>query len=322
MLIPEEAYGSGLTDYQFRLLAYLCSLGEPGRPLGASVEQMATSTGGVAVKTVRRALAALEEAGYIQRERTKKAGGMRGPDRIALILGDSNVHTLGDSNVHTTHDKVTNSSDSQLSPVSKVSYKEDTSYLLNPEGVRERGVVVLVRKGYDDGDDLAGFGLLEPKEEAKTVKKSDPKTRGRRPQSEWTAMDVASEFSFLVGRKFPWLPGSVNVHILSRALAKYRAQYETTALLELELLRIFMADEYNFKDVGTEAPHLYKRYLASFRTQMNKARQNLGLDRLGAESLPVEEVASDLLTASDGRTFQNTLSGRAQLKRHEERISR
>jgi len=229
MRIPEEAYGSGLTDYQFRLLAYLCSLGEPGRHLEATVEGMAVSTGGVAVKTVRRALAALEEAGYIQRERTKAAGGRRGPDRFALILGDSNVHTLGDSNVHTTHDKVTNSSDSKLSPVSKESYKEDTSYLLNPEGVRERGAVIVIRKGYDDGDDLAGFGLLEPKEESKPVKKSDPKTRGRRPQSEWTPMDVASEFSFLVGRKFPWLPGSVNVHILSRALAKYRNQYGTTA---------------------------------------------------------------------------------------------
>ena len=79
-----------------------------------------------------------------------------------------------------------------------------------------------------------------------------------------------------------------------------------------------MADDRNFRTIGDEAPHLYKLYLASFRTNMNRARENLGLSRIGSKIDTVEK--SDKLIASDGRAFQNSLSGRAQLERHEKRL--
>jgi hypothetical protein len=131
-------------------------------------------------------------------------------------------------------------------------------------------------------------------------------------------MDVAAEFSYQVGRKYPLLPGTVSVKQLSGALRKFRTQYGTTPLIELELLRLFLGDERNFKDIGDEAPLLYKKYLASFGTKMNQARENLGLNKMTAKIETTQ--ASDKLVASDGRTFQNSLSGRAQLERYEKRL--
>ena len=79
-----------------------------------------------------------------------------------------------------------------------------------------------------------------------------------------------------------------------------------------------MADERNFQNIGDEAPMLYKMYLASFGKKMNQARENLGLNKINA---PMDTKAKmETLTASDGRTFQNSLSGRAQLARHEKRL--
>ena len=177
-----------------------------------------------------------------------------------------------------------------------------------------------MRQYQDDGDNLAGFGLVEPKDApSPKIRKSDPKTRGRRPEHEWTPMDVAAEFSFRVGRKYPLLPGTVSVKQLSGALAKFRKQYETTALIELELLRLFMADENNFKNIGDEAPFLYKMFLASFGKKMNQARDNLGLNKITAKLDTTPSSAT--ISASDGRTFQNSISGRAQLERHEKRLS-
>ena len=315
MKIPVEAYSANLTDYQFRLLAVLCHLAGARGPVKASAAELGIQTGNVHEKTVRRGLKALEEAGFIKRTPTKKAGGMRGVDRVDIC-----VQAVGDANVRTTGDKVTNSYSSQivdkpLVPNSQDSYKLKES---ETEGFTKE-IKVPMRKWEDDGDDLAGFGLVEERDAPQPkIRKSDPKTRGKRPEHEWTAMDVAAEFSYQVGRKYPLLPGTVNVKELSGALRKFRTQYGTTPLVELELLRLFMQDERNFRDIGDEAPHLYKKYLASFGKKMNQARENLGLNKVTAKVETAQ--TSDRLVASDGRSFQNSLSGRAQLKRHEERL--
>jgi hypothetical protein len=176
-----------------------------------------------------------------------------------------------------------------------------------------------MRKWEDDGDNLTGFGLVEDRDAPQPkIRKSDPKTRGKRPEHEWTPMDVAAEFSFRVGRKYPLLPGTVSVKQLSGALAKFRKQYDTSALIELELLRLFMADERNFQNLGDEAPHLYKLYLASFGKKMNQARENLGLGKVNAPTETVVKMGT--LVSSDGRVFQNSLSGRVQLERYETKL--
>ena len=320
MKIPLEAYSANLTDYQFRLLATICHLaGSEGR-LQTSAAQLGIETGNVHEKTVRRGLIALEEAGFIKRTRTKRANGYRGIDLLDITSpsGTQTPPNQGDANVHTSHDYRSRSKKTIKPLVPNSQDSNQLKDIRNTEGVSLKEIRVPMRN-YDDGNDLAGFGLVEPKDAPQQkLSKRDPKTRGKRPEHEWTPMDVAAEFSFRVGRKYPLLPGTVNVRALSGALSKFRKQYGTTALIELELLRMFMADEYNFKSIGDEAPNLYKLYLASFGKKMNQARENLGIGRISEKKLPTDKMA--ILTASDGREFQNSMSGRAQLDRYESKL--
>lgn len=318
MRIPAEAYSADLTDYQFRLLATICHLQGSGGRFKTSVAELGIQTGKTSDRTVRTALKALEEAGFLTRSQSRRANGFKGMDWYEVVenyrTGAENYRT---ENYRTSHDYRSRSQivDKPLVPNSQDSYKlkdiEEKDFL--------KEIKVPMRKWEDDGDDLAGFGLVEPREAKQPrIRKSDPKTRGKRPEHEWTPMDVAAEFSYQVGRLYPLLPGTVNVKSLSGALAKFRGQYNTTALIELELLRLFIADERNFEQIGDEAPFLYKKYLASFGKKMNQARANLGLTKVNA---PVEtSVKIGTLTASDGRVFQNSLSGRAQLERYEKRL--
>lgn len=318
-MLPPEAFTANITDFQFRLFATLCRLAGPGGLLQRSVAELCAETGKSSDKTVRSALQGLEKVGLIATESTKRANGYQGK-KIILVKNYRYVDNETVKNYRTSHDYVTigrisHPSYKPLVPNSQSSYKLKESETVG----FTKEIKVPMKKWEDDGDDLAGIGLTEPKDAPQPkIRKSDPKTRGKRPEHEWTAMDVAAEFSFQVGRKYPLLPGTVSVKQLSGALRRFRTQYATTPLIELELLRLFMADERNFKDIGSEAPMLYKRYLSSFGTKMNQARENLGLNRVTAkvETTP----ASGTLKASDGRVFQNTLAGRTQLERHEKKL--
>lgn len=321
MRIPHEAYTANLTDYQFRLLATICHLAGSGGRLQASADQLGIETGNVHEKTVRRGLAALEEAGFIKRTRTKRANGYRGIDLLDITSpsGTLEFPNLGDANVHTSHDYKSRSHITNKSLVPNSKDSNQLKDIRNTEGVSMKEIRVPMRKWEDDSDNLAGFGLVEERDAVQPkIRKSDPKTRGKRPEHEWTPMDVAAEFSYRVGKRYPLLPGTVNVRQLSGALSKFRKQYQTTALVELELLKLFMADERNFQNIGDEAPHLYKLYLASFGKKMNQARENLGLNKVNAKVDTSVKVST--LTASDGKVFQNSLSGRAQLERYEKKL--
>jgi len=322
--VPLEAYSADLTDFQFRLLATLCHLaGSEGR-VEASAEALGIASGRVTEKTVRRGLAALEKAGFVRRTKTKRANGYRGKDIVDILgpqvtSGPVEAQDIWASNVRTSHDYRSRSIIVNKPLVPNDQDSNQLKDIRNTEGVSMKEIKVPMRKWEDDGDSLAGFGLVEPRDaESPKIRKSDPRTRGKRPEHEWTAMDVAAEFSYRVGKRYPLLPGTVNVRQLSGALSKFRKQYQTTALIELELLRLFMTDENNFRNIGDEAPFLYKLYLASFGKKMNQARENLGLGKVNAPAETVVKMGT--LVASDGRVFQNSLSGRAQLERYERQL--
>ena len=319
MEIPLEAYTSDLTDFQFRLLAILCLKSGSEGGFKTSVADLCALTGKSSDKTVRAALKALEEKNFLTRTSTRRANGYKGKDIYEIVVKNYQVTKITVvKNYRTSLDYRSRSRivDKPLVPNRLTSYKLKD---IETKESFKKEIKVPMRKYEDDGEDLAGFGLVEERDAPQPkIRKSDPKTRGKRPEHEWTPMDVAAEFSFRVGRKYPLLPGTVNVKQLSGALAKFRKQYDTNALIELELLRLFMADERNFKDIGDEAPHLYKIFLASFGKKMNQARENLGLNKVTAPSETVVKMGT--LTASDGRVFQNSLSGRAQLERHEKRL--
>ena len=313
--LPPEAYSANLTDYQFRLLATICHLEASEGRFKTSVADLARLTGKKSDKTVRTALKVLEEVGLIKRTKSRRANGFQGKDWYETV---KNYRTEKEENYRTSHGY---RSDSRIVNKPLVPNGLDSNKLKDSEseGILMKEIRIPMRKWDDDGEDLAGFGLVEPKDATQPkIRRSDPKTRGRRPQHEWTPMDVAAEFSYQVGRKYPLLPGTVSVKILAGALAKFRKQYDTTALIELELLKLFMADERNFTSIGDEAPHLYKRYLASFGKKMNQARDNLGLTKINAPTDTSVKIST--LTASDGRVFQNSLTGRTQLDRHEQRL--
>jgi hypothetical protein len=314
--IPQEAFTAGLTDYQFRLLVTMCQLaGSKGR-FKTSVAELGRQTNKSSDRTVRTALKALESHGLISRSPSRRANGFKGMDNYEILV--ENYRTVDVENYRTSHDY---KSGSHIVNKPLVPNSQDSNKLKDSEskGILMKEIKIPMRKWEDDGEDLAGFGLVEPKVlPQRAVRKSDPKTRGRRPQHEWTPMDVAAEFSYQVGRKYPLLPGTVSVKSLSGALAKFRKQYDTTPLIELELLRLFMADERNFAQIGDEAPHLYKKYLASFGKKMNQARENLGLTKVNAPADTSVKIGT--IAASDGRVFQNSLSGRAQLERYEKRL--
>ena len=322
MRIPSEAFSGLLTDYQFRLLVTMYQLaGSKGR-FKTSVAELCRQTNKNSDRTVRTALKALESHGFIIKTPGKRANGFKGMDTYEVVENyrteKKDVKNYRTENYRTSHDY---KSPSSMTNKSLVPNSLDSNKLKDSEskGILMKEIRVPMREYTDDGDDLAGFGLVEPKDAVQPkIRKSDPKTRGRRPEHEWTPMDVAAEFSYRVGRKYPLLPGTVSVKQLSGALAKFRKQYDTNALIELELLRLFMADERNFQNIGDEAPMLYKMFLASFGKKMNQARENLGLNKINA---PIDTtVKMGTLQASDGRTFQNSLSGRAQLARYEKRL--
>ena len=322
MRIPLEAFSGILTDYQFRLLVTMYQLsGSKGR-FKTSVAELCRQTNKNSDRTVRTALKALESHGFIIRTPGKRANGFKGMDTYEVVENyrteKKDVKNYRTENYRTSHDY---KSPSSMTNKSLVPNSLDSNKLKDSEskGILMKEIRVPMREYQDDGDNLAGFGLVEPKDAPQPkLRKSDPKTRGRRPEHEWTPMDVAAEFSYRVGRKYPLLPGTVSVKQLSGALAKFRKQYDTNALIELELLRLFMADERNFQNIGDEAPMLYKMFLSSFGKKMNQARENLGLNKINA---PINTaVKMETLQASDGRTFQNSLSGRAQLARYEQRL--
>ena len=320
---------SGLTDYQFRLLSVLCSKSGGKPSFLTSVEELGSATNKTSDRTVRSALQALESKGLITRTKTKRANGFQGKDlytvnyRTTEDLHTENYRTVGTENYRTSHDYMASSNGSHpaIKPLVPNSHNNQSSYKLNTlrnENVPRKEMKIPM-KNYDDDEGLAGVGLIEPRDAVQPkIRKSDPRTRGKRPEHEWTAMDVAAEFSYQVGRKYPLLPGTVSVKTLSGALRKFRTQYGTTPIVELELLRLFMADSNNFRDIGSEAPLLYKKFLSSFGKKMNLARSNLGLANINAKENT--ESKTVVLTSSDGKTFPNSLSGRAQLERHEKRL--
>jgi len=319
-----------LSDYEYRLYHTLNALAGPERVVGAISDELGVVTGGKSRSTVMRAVRALESHGLISVQHTRKAGGFQGPSKYVIhdsqsVTSDtaqSVTHATLDQNQSVTHDTATGDYIGHVAShdyMTNITKHSSTTYYyggLRPHEEDKKRIPVVIK--YDDGDDIGGFGLLEPKKEEVKINKGNPSTRWKRPEAEWTPADVAAEFSYQVGKKVPWAPGIVNQKNLRGALAKQRKDFNITALVELEILRMFLADDELFRDLGDKIPHLYKRYLSMFRTHLNDAHERLGLPRPGFVSkVSADTPARNVLTASDGTTFDDTIAGRAFYKKHE-----
>lgn len=206
----------------------------------------------------------------------------------------------------------TASNNDLTSQTTKLTKVLNTSYLIGGKAANEEENMV---NRWDDGDDIGGFGLFEDEmNKQPVVSKRDPKTRHKRPQEEWTSADVASEFASQLYAKVRGIPGLVNVAKLRPVLAKYRKEYGTTAVLELEVLDMMMGDERKLSEVK-KAPHeAYRIFLRMLTTHNQKAHTNLGIPEVE------EEYHAPFVYASDGKAFDNSMPGRAALERYEEKL--
>ena len=186
---------------------------------------------------------------------------------------------------------------------------------------------------YDYDDDLPGFGLLdEPQRQDKTktkIPRNRVSTRHQRPREEWTAFDVAAEFADSLYEKYPKYFGLMHLTSNGKALAANRKRVGTTPLLELEMVRIFLSDERNLRNLDERLPKLFSHWLANWGDLLPRARKSLGVSsprnvETGSSRATVAPAAttSNKLVASDGTEWDNTITGREWLRRYEERLKR
>lgn len=320
MSLSSRLLDANLSHFQFRLFVTLWSLATSDGVVEQSMDTLGCSTQAKSRNTVREAIRALEDKGLLETQRKKRGRGFYSGNTYQLLcpLWEASVcpaERASTDRADSNYDYLVNRLLVPNSHISQTSYENIKIHKVSEESMNKSW-----REEQAKDDSIGGIGKLESETPRTPPSKKDTKTRGLRPEAEWTSRDVAAEFSYLVGKKFPWLPGTVNVGHLAGALAKQRNQYQTTALVELELLKMFMADQKNFIGIGNEAPYLYKKFLQMFKTHLVKAHNNLGIVLPNVEGVS-EEINPDVVYASDGRTFDNTIAGRSALERYEKKLN-
>jgi hypothetical protein len=283
--------------------------------IDATMEELGTLTG-YSRETLRKAIVELSGAGFLEVTRTKRNLGKLSvnryslPCQVQLASGEPpcqvELASTADSNSDTTINHT------YLTSNRKLKYKE---------------IRVSKRWNPNEDDHIVGVGLFGDEKPASqkplSTDKRDPKTRGRRPQEEWTPADVAAEFRAQLTKKYPYMPPLVNTKELAGALARSRKSSGVTPLIELEVLRIFMADPKNHADWEKAQMHgyLYKRFLKLLQTHTPVAMKNLGMDvtRPLTERRVVDDRVEKLY-ASDGTEFDSTLPGKKALERYEQKL--
>jgi hypothetical protein len=309
-----------LNHTELRTLLAMRHLADRRGLITATMEELGEVTG-YGRESLRLAIRGLETRGLIDTTRTKRNFGKLYKNQYRLPL--KNLASELPEILASTPDKLTNTVND-----SKVSSSINTSYLLGnasvpEEKTKEISLATLKRwqpegENTDGDDEIGGIGLFEDEKPAAvkkkfSVDKRDPKTRNRRPQAEWGPYDIAAEFSFRIGRKFPYTPGLINVRNLGGALSKIRSEYQTNALLELEVMEIWMGDDRNLRMADDRPDLLYRAYLKALTIHMGKAIENLDMDEDFAE-------VDAYLTATDGHVFDNSRAGRKLMEKYEAKL--
>jgi len=343
---PDELLLLSLEPVEARTLLALRHLASSERLVEATTESLGELTG-YSPASLRRGLRGLEKAGLVETTRTKKEFGKFAQNRYKLTqppLTDKRWEpkpSLTDDSVgqepsltdeRSTHGQVVDIANIDIPTSSHTVYNYSDSHMRKKKYKEVRvGSERWKPKGEDTSgdDDIGGVGLFDDEKPAAVKHKlstdaRDPKTRGRRPQENWTAADVAVEFSFQLSRKYPYLPGTFQTSPLRGALAKNRKQYGITPLIELEILRLFLGDARNHKDAEQKPDLLYKRYLKMFQTHMSEALKNLGMPSMKdmADTDVAREEVDEYVYASDGRSFDNSIPGRRMLEKYEDKLAR
>lgn len=289
-----------LKPRELLLLAVLTEHEDRWGDIKLTMEELSELTG-FSRTTLWRHLSTLSERGLIETTRTKRNLGRLYKNKYKLIK------------IETSTASPSNSID-KLTKVTVTTEVLNTSYLIGPAGPEEEETMV---NRWSEDDDVAGFGLLEGPVPEPKVSKKDPKTRFQRPKEDWTAMDVASEFSSRVYAKVRGIPGMVNTMGLRGALASNRTKYGVTAEVELALIDKFFADGRNLNAIKRTPKGTVGIFLNFVTNNIQKVQAMPTI----AEAIDTAE-SIDYIVASDGRKFDKSIAGRAALERYEARIAK
>jgi uncharacterized membrane protein len=324
MQLPDEALQ--LAPREFYLLAVMQSRVDRWGDIRLTMDEMTTLTGSSRT-TLWRDISALETAGFIQKNRTKRNLGKLHKNIYRMVLPCFTPETLSEEpeKIRFTTETSTagqGSSNSHIvTTITTKSLVSNTSYYLEGDALEEEKNM---NKWKDDDDNLGGFGLLEGELPAAqkggpTVSKRFPKTRHLRPQEEWTPVDVATEFASKVYAKFNDIPGMVNTRALWGALAANRKKYNTTAVLELEVMEKFLGDERNLTALRKAPKSAHGMFLNAITNYVGQVSADLGM-----VDKPVKQKltpSTEFVYASDGTEFDNSMSGRLELAEYEKSLN-
>lgn len=332
MCTAEEKFFTPLSASEYRLLDVLCLLSKNNvaTPTMEELSRYAQSS----EESIRRALRKLEAVELIKVERTRRNLGKFNYNRYVLISpSHKNVDLPSHKNVGRTeepsHKNVGSTADHSSSNYSNSNIEIKTTSLFMFESEHKKRTKEIVLKGWQDDDaELSGFGLFDDEVPAskkpEKVSKRSSKTRNLRPQEEWTALDVAAEFSSRVYAKLPGAVNVVNTIQLQKILAKNRKQFNLTPIIELEVMRLFLEDNWFKTSAGAYPQYVQGRFLKFFTSHLPEALSNLGLhsDLSMTEEHAMSVSGPEFVYASDGTRFDNSMPGRYDLMRYEDKLRR
>lgn len=338
MNIPPEIFEKDLTAGEFKVVIAMYKLADRSGVVDASMDDLGVLTK-YKREMLRRCVRSLEAHGLITTRRKKRNFNKYHGNvyRLTFVVEPPNLRLQSEA-LEPVQEPIIEKNQCLQSEASTddciasnrltTNSLINTSYLLKVGFAHQSKRKTLPMKNRNknwDDDEIGGVGLFEDeilaKVEPKKVNKRDPRTRNSRPDYEWTAQDTAAEFGNRLRLQFPGLPPLINTGQLSVILAKYRKELATTALVELELIKIFFENEKNVTYVARQPDKAMGAFLTLFKSRLSDAMERLSMSQ--PQRNTDNEVArdSDYVYASDGTKFENTLVGRKALQRHEERVA-
>lgn len=319
MNLPPQFFSTQLNHPEFRLVVSLYHLSGPEMTVDATMSELEMLTG-MSSESLRKALRGLEKVNLISTQRTKRNLGKYSKNIYTVLPSHENEGWQG-SPSHENEGSTGGYMSGGLSKLYKplVPSTTTTNKAITGAKCAQSSEETVSPVWKDPDDSVGGVGLFEEELEAKVIpakiNRLDPKTRGHRPQQEWTPADVATEFSYRLKKKYPFSPGMVNVRDLSGALSRNRKEYSLTALVELEVMEMFFEDDRNLRFSRENCSEAHRSFLQYFKFHTEKAMNRIGLDTPTTVGIEVES-SERYVYAPDGRKFDNSMAGRKAMERY------
>lgn len=334
MCTPQEKFFTPLTASEYRLLDVLCMLSE--NSVASPTMEELSRYAQCSEESIRRALRKLEAVQLIQVERTKRNLGKFSYNKYRLVspshknVGSDDLpsHKNVDLLDLPSHKNVGSTADIDIAIDDNIENKTTSYFMFELEHRKKRKALIVGRGWQDDDAELTGFGLFDDEipssRNTPAPSKRSSKTRNLRAQEDWTALDVAAEFTSQVYQKLPGVVNPVNTLNLQKILSKNRKQHSLTPMIELELARLFFDSLWFKNDARTNPHYIQGKFLKFFTSHLHIALKNLGLhsDLSITEEDALSSKQDEVVYASDGTAFDNSMPGRKDLDLYENALRR